>query len=70
MRITLQNAKNAARKLLPIVIIAALVIGTFLLTGLLKTFTGSALSALIVVLVLLLAVAPFFSVIFDKEQKF
>lgn len=55
MRI-LRYPKSLSEKLLPILLIPCLVLGTFLLTGLLMAITGSALSALALVLVIIVII--------------
>lgn len=65
MHASLKVLKSLKPKLLQVLAIPALVLGTFLLTGLLMTVTGSALSALIVALVILITAIPWLALPFD-----
>lgn len=70
MPFSFRNIKYRMQKLRPAVMISMLVIATFLFTGMLMTFTGSALSALILVLVILVSASPLLALMSDDTQKF
>lgn len=68
MRVTLTKRLN--QKLLLILFVPTLLLGTFLLTGLLMAITGNALSALVVVLVISIFVVPILDLKSDDTRKF
>lgn len=70
MPFTVKKTKFLKQKLFLILFIPTLLLGTFLLTGLLMAITGSALSALVVVLVILVSVVPILALKSDDARRF
>lgn len=60
MRIQKTAIRSLKRKLAPLAFFSSLVLATFVLTGLLKAVTGSAISALILVLGFLVTLLAMF----------